>query len=474
MEIQLYRPYNLRMDEILEAYPPACKTKPSKFYYIITQLLERPAFDADLMTEDGYIPLNAQMLQYFTIRNYKFCLKYLQEHGIIECDRHYIEGKKAYGYRLTARYQTHAVPVIVKDWPMYRKISKHRKACQKAIKKFPELYKWFNPNLKLDWEQARIYLKLKLLADLQAGEKNAVRKYNASYLTLQKIRKNDWLFSQDDNVGRLHTLLTTLKSELRNFLTYDGQKLVSCDFVNSQPLIASALVRPEYHFWAENRAARDFTLTFQEISPKIRHNVLQNLPHSGGKYSASITLVENAVPLAGRDVQEFVRLCETGRIYEHIEAEYLRMTGRKMKGGRKGVKATIFQAFFSDNRFMGQWEAGPKRTFRDLFPTVYNLFAFIKRRKKNQLARLLQMTESRLMLERIVRRIAQERPDLPIYTIHDSIVTTQGNQLYVQQVMQEEMMKALGLSCKIKTENWSPDEINWTDLRIAAGVGIAA
>ncbi|RCR67503.1 hypothetical protein [Larkinella punicea] len=76
-----------------------------------------------------------------------------------------------------------------------------------------------------------------------------------------------------------------------------------------------------------------------------------------------------------------------------------------------------------------------KEIFRDLFPNVMRLFELIKSQQHRTLALLLQNIESEIFLNRIARRIAQERPDLPIFTIHDSIVTTVGNETYVKMIM---------------------------------------
>jgi hypothetical protein len=58
-----------------------------------------------------------------------------------------------------------------------------------------------------------------------------------------------------------------------------------------------------------------------------------------------------------------------------------------------------------------------------------------------------------------VPRIASERPDLPIFTIHDSIVTTVGNEEYIEQVMREEIVRLTGLNPKFGIEYWSPKSL---------------
>ena len=59
-----------------------------------------------------------------------------------------------------------------------------------------------------------------------------------------------------------------------------------------------------------------------------------------------------------------------------------------------------------------------------------------------------------------------ELPNAPIFTIHDSIVTTIGNEDFVAMVMQQELSKALGLNGKTDIKYWS--EFNSMNHKIVA------
>ena len=72
------------------------------------------------------------------------------------------------------------------------------------------------------------------------------------------------------------------------------------------------------------------------------------------------------------------------------------------------------------------------------------------------------------------KRQARERPNLPIFTIHDSIVTTVGNEAYVQSVLKEELTKAIGWPPQVALDYWHPSNMKfndgimfWGDMRIA-------
>jgi len=76
---------------------------------------------------------------------------------------------------------------------------------------------------------------------------------------------------------------------------------------------------------------------------------------------------------------------------------------------------------------------------------------------------LLQQIESHLVLQVITKRIARERPTMPLFTIHDSIVTTEGNENYVQEIIIQEMKKAVGFGPGLRIERWTPDNLSFRD-----------
>ncbi|MBM3401068.1 MAG: hypothetical protein FJY21_01915 [Bacteroidetes bacterium] len=95
-----------------------------------------------------------------------------------------------------------------------------------------------------------------------------------------------------------------------------------------------------------------------------------------------------------------------------------------------------------------------KRDLKLNFPEVYEVFRLIKVKDHTLLARLSQRIESTIMIQYAAKRIAEEKPDLPIFTIHDSIATTVGNEDYVASVIKEEVLKLTGLKVKLGKEYW--------------------
>jgi hypothetical protein len=488
-----YIPQNLDIDKLLLKHPANFKIDRDKLIYLISLISEIKAFDHSKYEDnEGFIPLHSTKLQDAGIRDFPQYRDYLIAAGVWEADMQYVVGEKARGFRFSSCYE---VPLKIESITKKTLIKNILKASQKehiTRREYPELYKWFE-GLEVDTEGALRYLSKKLLADKKQGVDNALAKFNAGFINIDKIEQKTFHFATDIVAGRLHTILTNIKSELRNFLSYKGVKLVSVDFKNSQPLMALILFNPK--FWILESSLHSNCQKFSKIGgekakitkisgdlfnisifPKEFSNKLfKGLPIDSAS-SSPIMLAELIQRFDSQDVKAFKDCVQDGQLYEYIEQQLIAHQDAVVQSikNRKDLKGIIFTVLFTDNRYFGQKKATPKRIFKKIFPNVYSLLSFVKRTDKTLLPILLQNIESKLVLKRIVKRITIERPDLPIFTIHDSIATTVGNEEYIEQVMREETIKAIGISPTFSVEFWNPININWDKLNEQAGLHKAA
>jgi len=215
--------------------------------------------------------------------------------------------------------------------------------------------------------------------------------------------------------------MSNIGAGVRQHLTWKGQRLVNVDIKNSQPFISTCLFRD----------ANPIFPYFSVDSSSILSSILQ----SSSFPPSYILQIQNTE----KDVQEYIEKCVSGELYKFLEEKAEELFSIKFEN-RKEVKKVVFTVLFSDNRFRNEH----KQMFRDLFPTVYKIFAAIKRKRKNNLAVLLQALESDVMLNHVCKRIASERHDVPMLPIHDSITTTVGNEEYIARIIEEEVMKYIG------------------------------
>ena len=137
------------------------------------------------------------------------------------------------------------------------------------------------------------------------------------------------------------------------------------------------------------------------------------------------------------DEQHFVTLCEKGKLYRTLKEE---MKEREMPL-LHWVKKEMFEVLFGSNRLRSRL----KDIFADMFPGVAEVIRVHKRKDYRFLPRLLQNIEANFIINTVCRRLMLEMPDAPIYTIHDSILTTRPFVEPIRQIMIDEFAQ-LGLT----------------------------
>lgn len=482
--MKLYLPVNLDLDQLIYDNPRPSTFNPykkDKLMYIIHLLSAMPLMNKDLLFED-FIPLNAQMLQK-CIQNYNDYLKYLIiDLKIIETNGQYIVGQKSKGFRLTEKYRTTVEAVSYSDRTFQKSLQVYKNKKALSVKHLGYMTKWFNDDLQInmgvvsDFLDEEFALKSKNydLWDYNRIKKahiKPINQFNHAKMSAEKLSWKDYYLMLDNNVYRFHSNLTNMRSIIRNAITYKGQKLISIDIKNSQPYLSTLLLNRDFWITAKNEPKKDAFLSISFDEPKI--NSLISFNNIKGSKSNHINInninnknmfpyimlgeMENALIQQGFD--HYIQLVVSGKFYEYLEEVFKQHLGVGY-ADRKEVKTAVFQVLFTDNRFFGQDDAKPKKLFQKLFPKVYDIFSKIKSKDKSLLPRLLQSIESYLIVDVICKRIATELPNAPIFTIHDSIATTEEYVDAVELIMQEELYYAIGYPPKLEREYWELEKMD--------------
>ncbi len=108
----------------------------------------------------------------------------------------------------------------------------------------------------------------------------------------------------------------------------------------------------------------------------------------------------------------------------------------------------------------------PCHTFKRHFGGIYKLFTYIqmqtdmtKNKTRNYLPIILQKIESFLMLDVVCKTISELHPELPLLTVHDSIITTKGNEAIVENLMRCKIYKWMGYEPLVKTKELLPSNL---------------
>lgn len=494
-----YLPSTLDLDAIIAQNPVPFKPfKLDKLAYLLHKISSIPATNKNLDIVDDYVPLYSKALQ-DVIANYRQYLDYAIAVGILESTERYRVDVYSKSFRFTAAYQVKLVAYTPTDFCLLQNLRRYRARQKKTVIKHDYLTKWFNSKLKIDYKKVDAFLddefQLKNenehLWDWDASRQKFKSPYQqqlCSKLAAEYLTRREYNLKIDYKVHRFHSNLTNMRGLVRNALTYDRQNLVSVDIKNSQPYFSLLLLQE--NFWNANfdpkkdlfllkslqntsKKKKDWypkKLNYIKIIKSIKFKKEDNI-----KYKSIIMLGETMVALINKGFNDdkclFEDLVVTGKLYRTLEIA-LKRDLNMQDATRNTAKIAVFQAIFSDNRFIEAKEAETKKLFSELFSSIYKVYYEIKRKGKILLPVLLQNIESHFIVEVIARRIAKEYPKLPLYTIHDSIVTTVGNEELVAAIMIDELRKGVGKAPSLKLEYWKPELIDkhLEHLKVNAGV----
>lgn len=446
-------PSSIDLESLLKKHPPKFK-RPYKidyFYYFIELLCDLMEYN-DLDGNGGYVNLNAQLMQGI-VHNYKEYLDYLLEHRVIRTDKKYIPSVKSMGYVLNkVDYDAEIQQIAVKSSLVRKNRAKKNRALEQEMKttraKYSYLTKWFNDKLQIDVEGA--HAKIEELFPKPTGAiygttkgkaSKTTKKYSAK-LAVQKLATGNFYYKIDENVGRFHSNLTNIKKELRHYITYDGKPLVNIDIKNSQPLLSSILLDPSFYVLQK----KPRYINIYNIPSSF--NLLTNNKHKHTYTDTIIMLVKVLQSIDIKQVSFFSRIAQSGDFYQKLSK--VMYPNRAFDKGE--MKKLTYTVFFSNNRAIQGVNYLPKRQFKRKFPDVYKVFSALKRKNHRALSHILQRIESEIMIQRVSQRISIEQPTLPIFTIHDSIITTDGNQDYVIKIIEEEAYNLTGLKVMLGAE----------------------
>lgn len=294
-------PENLDLDKHIEQFPltnykfrkkrgtgivyskEGIKFDKDRLAYIIGLISSIPASNKDSIAEDGFVPIYSKYIQRF-FPDYKCYLDYLIKTGVIIPDGFYIEGKKSIGYKFAPFYENVRLVKYVyhrstKDAgvssiavPVQTFNKDTNKLEDNPLVNIPYLSQWYkNKKLTIN-SSAREYAwqvkERKFAAGISSWDDNHDKwdernkryfkkypksQYDAAMHNIAAIETGAYNAKIDSNVHRLHSAITNMQKDYRNFLKYDGQELTAIDISNSQPFLLTILFNP--NFWDKNSTA---------------------------------------------------------------------------------------------------------------------------------------------------------------------------------------------------------------------------
>jgi hypothetical protein len=508
-------PENLNLEQHLQNHPPQEKLKVDNLKYILGLISELPAYDhrvfASQKDEVLYVPLNSQLLK-AKIRDYQHYLRYLVDVRVLECDKTYMVGMKSKAYRFTEAYQVKIRAEVLTTPKLVQRDPDQLEKDRLAIEKYPHLIRHFE-GLEIDQQLAQQYIDKLYEDELHSSDvklrQKAANRYSTYQTMINHLVEKTGSFRVDQKGHRFHSPLTNLKSELRQFLTFDGEPLIALDLSCSQPYLATVLFSSSFYQSTDKASTinlHDLPKSTQklltnksivtvinyinskkstEIINKENDIIINNSFNTYNNKSNSISIntsppdlpctlmcakdMSNLIEVSRNNWEEYgvseaisdevtnyLSCFRAGHFYEYLGAIVERITGRHIKS-RNELKLMVCSVLFSSNGENAAVIKTRKDIFEKVFPWISGLFRLLKQDNHASLALLLQTIESEIFLNRIVARITQERPEVPLFSIHDCLATTLEYEGYVRETVIEELQRATGVAPHLKTELWLPE-----------------
>jgi hypothetical protein len=468
-------PSNLDLEQLLLAHPPQDKgIKADYLAFICNTLIHLKArYREDIRKKNGRIRLNASILKKF-MYSYRTCLNYLIDTGILTTDGSYIVGFESIGYDFTDPYIGLGFNEYIVKSSQYKRtlnvklasIEKERNKNSQPVKHL--LTSFDAKRFTIDSHGANEWIEKSRIAHLEAvaikypGQELADyyrrihEKHDLYRVSADFFKTGNYHCLLDQTGYRFHSALTNLKSELRNFLSFDGKPLVSVDIKNSQPYFSLLLFKKSFYSCSRDKD----TCTLKDIHPELYNFIRKtSIWERLKRYAHSEGIVKRYI-----SIEQYKKSVLDGSFYEEL-AEFVNQdSGGKKSLTRAQAKKSTFTIFFGDTstkiKHMDEY-----KSFKRHYPDVAEVFELYKRRptqddegvRYQDLSILLQRIESQMVLQVITKKFHQLYPTTPLLTIHDCVITDVEHKDILADIITVELRKVIGVPPKLTEEYWKPE-----------------
>lgn len=406
--------------------------------------------------------------------------KFLIDSKIIECNGYYSVSTAhrrghSMGYRVLPPYQrVKRIEVTnrVVAAKMTAKRFKHNGIpCAEEDLSYmeKELLKWLRL-LRIDRDKA--YQKISGASERKLREKGWKDTLKALYEDTQRLTIDE-LYESDFGVatceyGRFHSPLTRLNGDCKEFLYMAGyEPLVSIDIRNSQIIFLCLGIIAKHtdaiididnkcndisscSFLSPNHPTTAIALTATMATSSTLHSPIPPISIRPSSQIQEENLL-NHLSLIGlsTDTVQFIGAAIAGQTYDLLQQDYNAFTGSNLT--RNEVKEKIIKNCLFGNTNQGNWvaETPEGQVFRNRYPSVWEYIVEQKRwhgagdrsEAFKQLPRAMQKSESQFMYGQVVKHIMEKYPEIPILTVHDSIITPANFVERVKSVFYHEFRK---------------------------------
>lgn len=393
--------------------------------YFTSLLNSLPSQNRSDEESDFYIvSLDSRILKK-TYAEYSKCLDYLEKYGFINLVANYsTDNKKCKQFKLANKYiGDELIEYQITNHNLLKNLS-NREISDKTlqcIQRRPYLIKYFDEHLKIDFVKAE--------AIVSGFRKTKYDKYVSGKHILNEFASQDWKYSvKHETDDRLHSSLTRLNKELKNAITYKNENMCAVDIKSSQPFFFAVFLKAILKKDKEllKRIGATKVLNDEKIDQLLileydRQNLIDfiQIVLEGDFYTNFSKCLDIESDDEGKPFRMVVNYENKKRKIVNYSEPHRKETYQTERDYAKSVMMEIL--FCSPNHnFVGT------RAFKKSFPSVLKIMNFIKS-ECVEFHRLLTNIESHCLLDVVALDFAKKYPDVPIWSIHDALVTNESN-----------------------------------------------
>jgi hypothetical protein len=417
----------------------------------------------------GEYPLNASKMKEKLGSRYKDALSILENHLVIYRSSSYSTiHSRSKTVKLREKYETASIikKTLTASTPFSTQLAKirneHLKINEDALEELTHITKWFNREcLQLDMKKAHVFIeqyRMQLNSHANFKEFSKEVKHTTSQrinarannmiTSMEQLRLGNYQLRRTGKDKRLHSILTSTKKELRPLYTYKGKPLVSVDIKASQPYFLNTLL--DSTFWSEK---------VEKIYPLL-HSTLSTSPllsHPVSDYML-LTFERGDLPY-----KSSYKLIEWNKgFYEYLMERAILEGKYEIFPTRSRTKGVVMNLLYNKESYMSL--TPHFHLLKGWFPEVTHLVKTLTELSReasrelkeefNFLPVLLQRIESHVVLDIICKTISEVNADIPLYPIHDSILTTKEYVGVVRSVMEKELLDYVGVAPGLTIESY--------------------
>jgi hypothetical protein len=392
------------------------------------------------------------MKKYYS--SYNIYIDFLVKNGLIEMVKNYgTDTRESRTYKIADKYSDdEVVSYEITDKKLLSKFSekatsmKEEESCK--VKR-PHLVKFFDEHLKIDSCMAYNLIKSYQLENY--------KKYICGTQLITEFHTQDWHYSNCDTDNRLHSSLTRLIKVFRPIVTYKGECLGTIDIRSSQPYFFSVILKA-------------ILLKDKKLLKQIGATSLLTNKNIEGLFALEIDRKEviefvQSVINNDEDFYTFIRK-ELVITYDESGNPFRMVTNysnrkKKIINTEEPRRKEVYESErdFAKSVVMEIFYSSPKSTvsevkmFKDKFPSVFKIIKYIKD-ECVEFHRLLSHIEAYCLLNCVALKFSKKYPDIPLWSIHDSLVTTANYLPLLKKETEKLLLDVTTLQSYTKEEYW--------------------